>query len=234
MKPMTNMTQMFKAMTIRTQYLKIVSLVIVSISVFMMNTKNMWVFAVSTTLTGIYLSRFFHICSYCCKRWSSIFNFLFVTTLNRAIFFTRTLSGFILDSTCKANSRLLINYFSIFFVAYLRAVLGCIYARVNYAKLFLTYNTRNQSLCERTFSRACNTAVFCRIFSIIIYSKFALAIRTFFVNRLFFTQSFVSRHKLTNTLSRTKSRPIFLVFPCCVVNGTVLTFEDNVFAHNII
>lgn len=231
---MASMTQMFKDMTIRAQNLKIISLVIAPVSVFMMNSKDMWVLFIPAAFADIYLARFFHVCTNCCKRWSTIFNFLFIAALNRAIFFARAFGGCIINAACKANSRLLINYFSIFFVAYLRAVLGCIYAGVNYAKLFLTYNTRNQSLCKRAFSRACNTAVFCRIFSIIIYSKFALAIRTFFVNRLFFTRSFVSRHKLTNTLSRTKSRPIFLVFPGCVVNGTVLTFEDNVFTHNII
>jgi len=143
LKPMTNMTQMFKAMTIRAQNLKIISLVIVPVSVFMMNSKNMRVLFIPAAFADIYLARFFHVCTNCCKRWSTIFNLLFIAALNRAIFFARSLSGLILNSTCIASPLLFIRSSSVNVIAILRTEFSNAYARIKDIEFFRANNTGN-------------------------------------------------------------------------------------------
>lgn len=94
------MTQMFKTMAIRTQHFEINPSIIVSVPVLMMDTKDVGIFVKSASLTFIYFTSFFHIGANCCKRWRSIFNFLLVATLNRAILFTGAFCSWIRSAAC--------------------------------------------------------------------------------------------------------------------------------------
>ena len=135
---MTYMIEMLQTMAIRAKNFKIISDVVFPVSVFMMNTKNMRILIVSTSFTFGYFASFFHICSNSGKRWSAIFNFLFVATLNRTIFFPRTFGCWIRNATCLANSRFFSSFSTISIIAFIRTIFCNTNPRIENIKNFMT------------------------------------------------------------------------------------------------
>ena len=135
---MTYMIEMLQTVTIRAKNLKILSDVVFPISVFVMYAKNMWMLIIPASFTFSYFSSFFHICANSSKRWRPIFNFLFVATLNRAIFFSRTFSCWIGNATSLANSRFLSGFSTISIIAFMRTVFCNANPRIKNIKRFMT------------------------------------------------------------------------------------------------
>lgn len=136
--PMAYMIEMLQTMTIRAKNFEIISDVIFSISVFVMYAKNMWMPIIPASFTFGYFSTFFHICANSSKRWRSIFNFLFVATLNRTIFFPRTFGCWIRNATCLANSWFFSCFSTISIIAFMRTVFCNTNPRIKNIKRFMT------------------------------------------------------------------------------------------------
>jgi hypothetical protein len=80
------MLTMFQRMTIWAKYLKVSQIVVIPISVFVVHTKNFWVFVVATTLASLQHVAFKHGFSNRCKLWLPYLLCRFVDATFRAIF----------------------------------------------------------------------------------------------------------------------------------------------------
>ena len=80
------MLAMFQRMTIWAKYLKVSQIVVIPISVFVMHTKNFWVFVVATTLTFLQHVASNHSFSNRRKLWLPYLFCRFVDATFRAIF----------------------------------------------------------------------------------------------------------------------------------------------------
>ena len=122
LESMTYMSKVLKAMAIRTQNFKIIANIIISVSVLMVNTKNMRIFVKAASFAFHYFASLFHIFSNCLKRWCSINNFLFIAALNGAIFFTRTFGSRVRNAACLADARFFSRISSIGIIAFIRTI----------------------------------------------------------------------------------------------------------------
>lgn len=136
------MTKVLKAMTIRTENFKIISLVVVSVSIFVMNAKYVRMLIKSASFACCYFASLFHICSNSCKRWSAIFNLLLIATLNRTVFFTRPFGGFVLNTAGIASSWFFFCFSAINFITILRTKLSDTCARIENSKVLRANDTR--------------------------------------------------------------------------------------------
>ena len=180
-------------MAIWAKNLKVLHVIIMAISVFMMNTKNSRLGIVTTPIALINQSTRDHSLSYGSKIWFKRFFRLFSNAFFRTKFtiFTWRIHKFFMTMIAfKFFGSSPFQGFT-FVITFTRTILSFIYSAGNMLKLFFTYSTISFNLNSFIKSFTCITAKFSRILSIISNFKFNFTISTCYFYSL--SRSFFSR-----------------------------------------
>lgn len=169
------MFTMFQRMTVWAQNFQIAQIVVATISVFMVNTKDLWRGVISTTFARGQHVSFYHVFAYRCKIWAPHVFSRFVDTCFRTIF---SFCGWRTQKNSATMNTVVLHgaFFVHCFVVALRAAIFCFVGTArNVLKVSPAFSANSVHLHSRRKSHTLSSTILRSVFSVLRHCKISLA-----------------------------------------------------------